>query len=366
MKAVRRRDWRGAACVAVFAGLALLLNGGAMADNVALSFDGDDTDGDRIEVNVQGTLDSVTLEFWMLFEVGADQTWPRIFGMADGGADHEINQEGLFYRFRWLDSEGSSSEVDSEENFALDGVWAHYAITYDLETVRFYRDGVLFDEQSMSSEAAEQQLDTIGNRADTARTLLGQLAEVRVWSTALSEGDIQARMNQRLSGSEDGLLAYWPLSEGSGNTATDASGNGFDGTIVGAVWVDAPDLPLESPTVFESDLPGSIITTPGSTVTLGPVVLESPEGDVTYEWFFNDTVIAGEEGDTLVLSDVTAGDSGQYFVRVHDESEDSPYDSRITTVSVWENLPAAGVAGLALLAAAAFGAGALALRRRRG
>lgn len=33
-----------------------------------------------------------------------------------------------------------------------------------------------------------------------------------------------------------GLVAHWPLNEMSGSVATDVSGNGFDGTIAGAVW----------------------------------------------------------------------------------------------------------------------------------
>ena len=34
-----------------------------------------------------------------------------------------------------------------------------------------------------------------------------------------------------------GELAWWKLDEGSGSTAGDSSGNGYDGTIVGATWV---------------------------------------------------------------------------------------------------------------------------------
>ena len=34
-----------------------------------------------------------------------------------------------------------------------------------------------------------------------------------------------------------GLLAYWKLDEGSGNTAGDSSGHGYDGTVNGATWV---------------------------------------------------------------------------------------------------------------------------------
>ncbi len=36
------------------------------------------------------------------------------------------------------------------------------------------------------------------------------------------------------------LVAYYPFDEGSGNIATDVSGNGHDGTSTGLVWIDGP------------------------------------------------------------------------------------------------------------------------------
>ena len=43
------------------------------------------------------------------------------------------------------------------------------------------------------------------------------------------------------TGNEAGLVGYWNFNEGSGNTVTDLSGNGNNGTISGATWsTDAP------------------------------------------------------------------------------------------------------------------------------
>ena len=42
------------------------------------------------------------------------------------------------------------------------------------------------------------------------------------------------------SASMAGLVAYYPFDEGSGNVATDVSGNGNDGTSTGLVWIDGP------------------------------------------------------------------------------------------------------------------------------
>ena len=38
--------------------------------------------------------------------------------------------------------------------------------------------------------------------------------------------------------SDDGLVAEWHFDEGSGSVLVDSSGNGNDGVIYGATWVD--------------------------------------------------------------------------------------------------------------------------------
>src|SRR5262249_19052432 len=80
----------------------------------------------------------------------------------------------------------------------------------------------------------------------------GELDEVRIWNTARSAAEIQSNMCRSLTGTEPGLMGYWRFDEGSGTTVMDASGHGFDGTLVnGAEWVDStvpigfqPDGPL--------------------------------------------------------------------------------------------------------------------------
>ena len=45
------------------------------------------------------------------------------------------------------------------------------------------------------------------------------------------------------NGNEDGLIGFWKFAEGTGSTTSDASSNGYDGTIYGAEWSD--DVPFE-------------------------------------------------------------------------------------------------------------------------
>ena len=56
-----------------------------------------------------------------------------------------------------------------------------------------------------------------------ARRFIGCLCEVRVWRVARAGAEIHRDMSRPLSGKETGLVAYYPMTEGSGNRLYDRS-----------------------------------------------------------------------------------------------------------------------------------------------
>ena len=56
-------------------------------------------------------------------------------------------------------------------------------------------------------------------------------------SAASSIGGYIEKTYAPINAPSRGLMAYWAFDEGSGTTAGDSSGHGYDGTIVGATWV---------------------------------------------------------------------------------------------------------------------------------
>ncbi|MBE0409086.1 MAG: LamG domain-containing protein [Anaerolineales bacterium] len=69
----------------------------------------------------------------------------------------------------------------------------------------------------------------------------GQIDEVRLWNTALSQEDIISTLYWPLEGDEPGLAAYYAMSDGAGLTLTDDSGNGWTGTLHDGGYGVPPD-----------------------------------------------------------------------------------------------------------------------------
>jgi hypothetical protein len=62
----------------------------------------------------------------------------------------------------------------------------------------------------------------------------GDIDEIRIWNVARTPEQLRAAMNERLSGKEPGLVAYWPFDDG---TPRDLTGNGNNGAIDGSARI---------------------------------------------------------------------------------------------------------------------------------
>ena len=120
------------------------------------------------------------------------------------------------------------------------GTWTHIAVVMDAgNDVHFYINGV-FEETvtGASPVVANNGRVFLGRLApDAADYLAGGIDDVRVWSIERPAAAIAATMFTRLTGSEDGLAAYWRFDEGTGVTAGDDSPTGAAATVVGPAWV---------------------------------------------------------------------------------------------------------------------------------
>lgn len=116
--------------------------------------------------------------------------------------------------------------------------WTHVAVTYSQPTgLRVYFNGQLVYEGPGSGHISTGTLPLrIGARVDSAYTeyFKGQIDEVRIWYIVRSQSDISTNMTKELTGTENGLLAYYKFDEGIGSTIIhDATSNHNDGQLHG-------------------------------------------------------------------------------------------------------------------------------------
>ena len=124
-------------------------------------------------------------------------------------------------------------------------VWTNISVNYSLENqfVHLYVNGEFVGSDNCSLEPlSNSNLEIGGNVADENSSLEGKIDNLTIWSTTLSEIEINNLKDCGTDVDEDNLIGYWNFEEGQGETIIDLSGNGNDGTINGASFsVDIPE-----------------------------------------------------------------------------------------------------------------------------
>ena len=130
-------------------------------------------------------------------------------------------------RFRIVTTTGNVGEAVTYELLSTTN-WSFVAGTFDRTNARLFINGV--EKNSMSASGTIRQnslpLRIGGDDEPDMSYFYGNIDDVRIYNGALSPSEIQALYNQ-----EQGLVAYYPFN---GN-ANDESGNGLNGTPVGAL-----------------------------------------------------------------------------------------------------------------------------------
>ena len=125
-----------------------------------------------------------------------------------------------------------NSSLKSAEGYVILNEWHHYAITFRLGTVKFYRDGELFDTPSSTLAYTTGQWTGTMSISDTETPYKGLIDELRIWSKTLTESSLKTVANAPLEGNESGLALYYNFNQGQGSVA-DQTTAGNDGTREG-------------------------------------------------------------------------------------------------------------------------------------
>ncbi len=154
---------------------------------------------------------------YFIFERTPDNVWS--FQVSNGGTGNEVK--------------GSAVTLN---------IWTHVCGVYaNASDMRIYVNGALSNTGGNGTAAATAlpQTTSIGAYDSQISLWNGNLDEVRIYSRALSVGDIAelyyAGTNIDL---HNGLVGWWKLDDGTGTSAADSSGNANTGTLTnGPTWV---------------------------------------------------------------------------------------------------------------------------------
>ena len=196
-----------------------------------------------------------------------------------------------------------------------DGSWHHVAVVFSNpgNTIELYVDGVLDTQGSLTIPVNTGTTNDImiGRRIDGLNYFEGDIDEVRIWNTALTQATIQANMNSELCNANGaGLLAYYQFNDGTPNgsnstntTAIDNSGNWHDGTLNNFAlsgnssnWVTGAPLTSSGGTNTFATI---------STSNCGSYTLPSGSQTVTTSGMYMDTIPNTQCGDSILTINVT-------------------------------------------------------------
>ena len=201
------------------------------AQNNALDFDGSD---DYINVSAPYTSFSgeITVEAWInLNTLTSDE---GVMGQSSADTDNSNTNVWLLGNVGTSDGSLTFSVWDgttvrsatSTTDFRGTG-WHHIAGVADATSTRIYVDGVLEASGTAVSTGIQSNGSAIihigkDSRYAASRFADGLIDEVRIWSDARTELEIQTHKTKALTGSESNLVTYYNLNEGT--AASDNSG----------------------------------------------------------------------------------------------------------------------------------------------
>lgn len=179
--------------------------------------------------------------------------YPKGPGSSTIGGGIIVNKEGEYEiaRFpdgtiRWAIANSSPGWFwTNTEVVAPLNQWTHVAFTYNGVIAKTFINGNLVHSINASgiindAYTPDDNLRIGGRIPEQNQYFHGNIDEVRIWNSALTDSQINNQYNQQLVGDESGLIGYWSLDEGTGSTTIDKTSNGNNGTFNNQTFWTSP------------------------------------------------------------------------------------------------------------------------------
>ena len=299
-----------------------------------LDFDGIEDEMVLVGYKGIGGSTSRTLEAWVNIPSGVSGFLPVItYGINGGGRrfDLVISDYGASGAL----TAHTSASYKCGTTDLRDDTWHHIAISIlddgspTVSEIKLYVDGteqtggsVAGGTFAINTEVLSHDV-TIGNYTESNIPFPGKIDEIRFWNVVRTQTQINENKDNELTGSEPGLVAYFKLNEGVGQTAGDSAGSndGRLGTSTGAdsadpTWIvsDAP-LPVTLSAFTASFSGGSSLlswTTQSESNNLGWNVYRSETENIVESVQANSNLVEGA-GTTTEQTDYTFADTYETY-----------------------------------------------------
>ena len=202
----------------------------------------------------------------------------------------------------------------SADGLIITGEWHQYAITYSTGTVRFYRDGLLFSTSSSKLATRMPALGTITMGEDGFK---GQIDEVHLWGSALTEEKLGAYGNRHISDvakaeTEDLLLLYYDFNQNGGDVQ-DRTSNGCHAQRIdfgpdGDAWNSALGVfTLDTEALMHGDISAQYLTNYKNPFTTGSGTVNSNNSSRFLKLAMRTTRSRWQDANAIVKGGITTG-----------------------------------------------------------
>lgn len=169
--------------------------------------------------NLFDRMTQATIEVWVKWN--RFNNWSRVFDFGrEGNAvvlQNEKSSNTLNYRIWDISGKQHGTQAKKAVNT---GVWYHIAVVSGFGGMEFYINGRLVDRDDFSGSLSEAAGGTnfIGkSNWPKDKMFEGYISELRIWSKIRSQAEIHSTMETALTGTEDGLFAYYRFTEATDN-----------------------------------------------------------------------------------------------------------------------------------------------------
>ncbi|WP_144164576.1 Ig-like domain-containing protein [Shewanella algae] len=323
-----------------------------LLSNTAYEF----SDGDAVTLtNAASALandSTFTLEMWANFS-----STSGIINLMDITGSLDAGGFIIYNNTMTVDLSGDFSSLTQSNAITIStNVWYHFAFVFDNGLWDFYLDGqatgIGVADMGGNNTVPDYQAANVNNLVaglqnhGSVNNFTGKIDDIRLWSTARTQTEIQNNRQLELAGNETGLIGYWKLNETSGTVVNDSQTNGSilqgssSGVTLGVTGAfsgnqSPTDISLSNNSVSQSGSSNAVVGT-----------LTTTDADVGDS--FSYALIAGS-GDTNNSSFNLSGDSlrannastlvgGSYSIRVQTTDSGNATFEKAFSITVVDDL----------------------------